>query len=277
MTTENTSVETPISNMVMNTPRTIYLNNPKHFQDEEEELAPAAETVATPEPKTEPEDSWEKRHNDMKSFKDRQINEREAKIKELETALQTAKQAATTEVKYPKTAEERRLFREAHSDLYDIIKSEILEEKDDLMTKVKQEIGELRKQSEAVEQEKGWTKLRELHPDVDSIKDDPKFSEWFALQTSGIQSLINSKNVTEISKGLDLYKADLGIKTSKQLKEEKLASTKAVDTSSKPDPASAGAKVWTLSEIHRMSVSQYSKHKTEIDKAMNEGRIIEDM
>ena len=123
------------------------------------------------------------------------------------------------------------------------------------------------------------TALQERHPDFDQIRGDDGFHEWAQEQPDQIQDWIynNPDNVTLAVKALDLYKLETGKgqNTQKRRSNRKQPQSSAADmVSTKTTNIDAKeAKIWTESEIAKMSLDQFDRHEEEINIAMIEGRV----
>lgn len=263
-------------NLLASTDQTVYLNKPRDFKEPEPTPTPEPEKPVTQEvPKGPTEDSWEKRHNDTKSFLTKQLNDRDVQINELiqqVKSLQTAKE----EIKLPMTEQEMATFADEYPGFAAAMETYVLKNNKDLTAKLNEELKEVKQKTQQIDKEKAWNKLKEIHPDIDDISNDPNFAEWYNNQSQFIKNLVNSPLVTDAAKGVDLYKADTNYgKTSKQRKEEALNASKSVATNSKVE-SGVTPKIWRASEIKGMRPAQYALISAEVDKAISEKRFIND-
>lgn len=269
------------ANLISGISKPVYMNNPKYYEDTETLESTPSETEATLDAQdpaqagtTEPNHNWEKRYNDLRSHSAKQQNETNTKINELLQEIQTLKsnlkKSETKPVSIPKSAEELEHFKENYPDMYDLVLSIAAKQRLEAQEELREEMEELKATTRQVQSEKAWQELRKLHPDIDDIQKDPKFAEWFTAQPEEIRALIESPIVNKISRGVDLYKRDAGIKTPK---EEKLDASKAVKASSKVE-VSPEKKIWKASEIGKMSNKEFQKVEKEIDLALREGRVL---
>jgi hypothetical protein len=115
------------------------------------------------------------------------------------------------------------------------------------------------------------------HPDFDELRGSNEFHDWAENQPEEIKDWIynNPNNATLASKAIDLFKAENGLPLEKSTppKSRKdaadLVSTKTTQPADVTQP-----KIWTQKEIAALSMDEYDRMETEIDKALEEGRII---
>jgi hypothetical protein len=190
-------------------------------------------------------------------------------------------QARVAEPQYqaPKSQEDLDRFREEYPDLYDTVETVA-------HMRSQQEVEALRSKLSVIEQREAEiagreaeAALQERHPDFDKIRGDDGFHEWAQEQPNQIQDWIynNPDNVTLAVKALDLYKLETGKGqvTQKRRSNRKQPQNSAADmVSTKTTNIDAKeAKIWTESEIAKMSLDQFDRVEEEIKIAMTEGRV----
>ena len=242
---------------------------------------------ATPEPKkatrqrkSAPEEpsttNYKKRYDDLKKHYDQKIGE----FKQKELAFQSQMQAAQPEYEAPKSQEELQEFRQANPDLYDTVESVA-------HNIASEQVGSLQPRFSAIEQREQELAIREAeqamkqsHPDYDDIRGSDEFHKWAEDQPDQIQDWIyrNPDNVGLASKAIDLYKLESGIKQSSpkrrsnQVQQSPESAADMVSTkTTNVEPKSP--KIWTETEIAKMSLDQFDRLEDEIRLAQEEGRI----
>ena len=122
--------------------------------------------------------------------------------------------------------------------------------------------------------------MRDSHPDSEDIKGSDEFHAWADTQPEQIQDWIyrNPDNVGLASKAIDLYKLESGIKQSSpkrrsnQVQQSPESAADMVSTkTTNVEPKSP--KIWTETEIAKMSLDQFDRLEDEIRLAQEEGRI----
>jgi len=246
-------------------------------EDDEEPQQQKATRRKAPSTEDEPSTNYKKRYDDLKKHYDQKLSE--FKIKEQELMEQA--RSAEPEYQAPKSQEDLDRFREEYPDLYDTVETVA-------HMRSQQEVEALRSKLSVIEQREAEiaareaeAALKERHPDFDDIRGDDSFHEWAQEQPEQIQDWIynNPNNVTLAVKALDLYKLETGKgqgsrkrRSARQQPQQggsaaDMVSTKTTNVDAKE------AKIWTESEIAKMSLDQFDRHEEEIKIAMEEGRV----
>ena len=244
--------------------------------DDNEPRQQKATRKKAPSSEDEPSTNYKKRYDDLKKHYDQKLSE----FKRTEQELREQAKEAEPQYQAPKTQEDLDRFRTEYPDLYDTVETVA-------HMRSQQEVEALRSKLSVIEQREAEivareaeAALQERHPDFDEIRGDDSFHEWAQEQPDQIQDWIynNPNNVTLAVKALDLYKLETGKgqgsrkrrSGSRQPKGGSAAdmvSTKTTNVDAKE------AKIWTESEIAKMSLDQFDRHEDEIKIAMEEGRV----
>ncbi len=218
------------------------------------------------DPKAQPEDGdkWKKRYDDSRTF----INDLQSTINTLQDEVKALKKKP---VELPVKKEEVEKWVKDNKEIADIITSMQRLESAELLEEVKQAKDELENIKRATSNAQLFQEVLKVHPDADTIRRDPKFHDWFKLQTKAVKSLIESTVAADVVRGVQLYKDDTGVTKVRvdSAKSEDAAAAVTIKGSSVPP---AGPKVWKASEVNKMNETQYAKYRTEIKQAMKEGR-----
>lgn len=201
---------------------------------------------------------WQKRYGDAQRY-----------IQQLKNELEEAK-GSKEPVKLPKTDAELQAWMDKNPEQVDLLITLIGKQNESLVTELqstKTTLDEIRK---ANRNEELFQEVLKTHPDAGQIRKSEKFKEWFATQSNGVRALIESDNANDISKGIAIFKNDVGINTSKSY-------GKSAEDADFINPKTApnlpkDPKVWTASEISKLSPQQYDKYREEIKAAKREGR-----
>jgi len=220
--------------------------------------------------------NYKKRYDDLKKHYDQKLSE----FKRTEQELRDQAKEAEPQYQAPKTQEDLDRFRTEYPDLYDTVETVA-------HMRSQQEVEALRSKLSVIEQREAEiaareaeSALQERHPDFDQIRGDDSFHEWAQEQPDQIQDWIynNPNNVTLAVKALDLYKLETGKGQGSRKRRSgnrqpqggsaaDMVSTKTTNVDAKE------AKIWTESEIAKMSLDQFDRHEEEIKIAMEEGRV----
>jgi hypothetical protein len=229
-----------------------------------------------PSSEDEPSTNYKKRYDDLKKHYDQKLSE----FKRTEQELREQAKEAEPQYQAPKTQEDLDRFRTEYPDLYDTVETVA-------HMRSQQEVEALRSKLSVIEQREAEiaareaeSALQERHPDFDEIRGDDSFHEWAQEQPNQIQDWIynNPNDVTLAVKALDLYKLETGKGQGSRKRRSgnrqpqggsaaDMVSTKTTNVDAKE------AKIWTESEIAKMSLDQFDRHEEEIKIAMEEGRV----
>ena len=247
-----------------------------YYEDDTEPQQQKATRKKAPSSEDEPSTNHKKRYDDLKKHYDQKLSE----FKRTEQELRDQAKEAEPQYQAPKTQEDLDRFRTEYPDLYDTVETVA-------HMRSQQEVEALRSKLSVIEQREAEiaareaeSALQERHPDFDQIRGDDSFHEWAQEQPNQIQDWIynNPNNVTLAIKALDLYKLETGKGQGSRKRRSgnrqphggsaaDMVSTKTTNVDAKE------AKIWTESEIAKMSLDQFDRHEEEIKIAMEEGRV----
>jgi len=247
-----------------------------YYEDDTEPQQQKATRKKAPSSEDEPSTNYKKRYDDLKKHYDQKLSE----FKRTEQELRDQAKEAEPQYQAPKTQEDLDRFRTEYPDLYDTVETVA-------HMRSQQEVEALRSKLSVIEQREAEiaareaeSALQERHPDFDQIRGDDSFHEWAQEQPDQIQDWIynNPNNVTLAVKALDLYKLETGKGQGSRKRRSgnrqpqggsaaDMVSTKTTNVDAKE------AKIWTESEIAKMSLDQFDRHEEEIKIAMEEGRV----
>lgn len=255
---------------------------PQGFMDSNNMSAvPNSEEVPTEkvgdyrEPKA--EHDFKKRYDDLKKYYDQKLNEwkQEKETLEAQTKVAESKREAYTP---PKTIEELEQFREKYPDVYQVVETISHKMADQQTADLKAKISELTEKEQKLIVQSAYKQLTSAHPDFNEIKATPEFLAWLEEQPASIADGIRKNNTDPrwAIRTVDLYKADVGISSTKRASKRKSDAAQAVSkTTSNPASINVGGdgRIWKMSEIQHMKPWEFEKNEAEIDAAQKEGRI----
>tara|TARA_Y100000289_G_scaffold64437_2_gene76322 strand:+ start:1858 stop:2772 length:915 start_codon:yes stop_codon:yes gene_type:complete len=127
-----------------------------------------------------------------------------------------------------------------------------------------------------LEIEEHWSRIREIHPDVDDLISTEEWNDWLEDQTQTVQRWVNEGSSNDAITVLSKFKTDLGVggptpqekvlEKARRVAEPKLPSARKTNTKS-------GKKTWTVEEIKRMPNREFEKHQAEIMEAYAQNQI----
>jgi phage shock protein A len=127
------------------------------------------------------------------------------------------------------------------------------------------------------EDKKHFDAIASAHPDYATVSNSPDFRIWLERQTKMWKEVAVDGETQDVISLLSKYKKDLGIDSNTVSKEDLVEKAKqnVEPTLSKARKQNIGSskKIWSRSEIDKLSDKQYKKFEKDIDKAYTEGRI----
>jgi hypothetical protein len=244
-------------------------------EDEDEEPRQKKATrKKAPSSEDEPNTNYKKRYDDLKKHYDQKLSE----FKRKEQDLLDQARIAEPQYQAPKSQEDLDRFRQEYPDLYDTVETVAHMRSQHEVEALRSKLSVIEQRESEIAAREAETALKERHPDFDNIRGDDNFHEWAQEQPEQIQDWIynNPNNVTLAVKALDLYKLETGKgqNTQKRRSNRKQGGSAADMVSTKTTNVDAKeAKIWTESEIAKMSLDQFDRVEDEIKLAMEEGRV----
>jgi hypothetical protein len=231
-------------------------------------------TPSTERPENAEDRVFKKRYDDLKKHYDSTLSKHKDEVRTLRTQLETS----TKEFVPPKSKDELEAWRREYPDVYDMVETIAMTKADTRAKEIEEKYQSLQVQQEQISKEKAEVELLKAHPDFSEIRQRDEFHEWASKQDPVIQSWLyeNTSNAQLAGRAIDLYKMDQG--TSKLNKKEETAvkkeAAKAITKTSKATESDIPTKrIWSNSEISKMSRRTFEKFEAEIDEASREGRI----
>ena len=243
--------------------------------DDEEPRQQKATRKKAPSSEDEPSTNYKKRYDDLKKHYDQKLSE----FKRKEQDMLDQARVAEPQYQAPKSQEDLDRFREEYPDLYDTVETVAHMRSQHEVEALRSKLSVIEQRESEIAAREAEAALQERHPDFDKIRGDDGFHEWAQEQPNQIQDWIynNPDNVTLAVKALDLYKLETGKGqvTQKRRSNRKQPQNSAADmVSTKTTNIDAKeAKIWTESEIAKMSLDQFDRVEEEIKIAMTEGRV----
>ena len=243
-----------------------------YYEEDQPKATRKKKAAPSEEESPQQETNYKKRYDDLKKHYDAKLNEFRQREQELMAASQPEYQA-------PKSEEDLTRFREEYPDLYDTVETVAHMRAEEQMRDMRERFSAIEQREMEIARREAETALQERHPDFDEIRGDDFFHEWAKEQPEQIQDWIynNPDNVTLAVKALDLYKLETGKgrkgpgrprkQAAPQGSAADMVSTKTTGIDAKQP------KIWTESEIAKMSLDQFDKHEAEIRDAISEGRV----
>ena len=228
------------------------------------------------EPEGAEEKSYKKRYADLRRGSQKAKADLEARITTLESQL---KQSTAQEIKLPKSDEDIDAWASQYPDVAAIVETIAIKKAREQQEGLQERIKEIDTLRESASREKAEVELLKAHPDFGEIRDSDEFHEWAEEQPKWVQEALyeNDNDARSAARAIDLYKADMNIKTKKPSSNKEAAkSVNTRNTRGQPDATSNNTKM-SESRVNKMTTQQYEKHQDEIMEAIRKGEFIYDI
>jgi hypothetical protein len=235
------------------------------------------QNLENPQDKTD----WKKRHSDLRSFTQKEINELK---KELNTVRSQLTDATQKQIKFPKTEEEVTDWVQKYPDVAAIVETIAMKKVADVRKEMADRDTVLQEQAYQVEFNKNLNRIVAVHSDFFELRENDDFIEWLQKQPKYVRLAFADNPVdfddlediadTVIS-ALKLYKAEKPKKNKND--DNRDAARGILNKGSGGVPQERPENTILESDIDKMSIKEYEKREEEIMKAMREGRIIYDL
>ena len=218
--------------------------------------------------------NYKKRYDDLKKHYDTKLNEFRAREQELANKVQQAQPVYEA----PKSLEELERFKSEYPDVYEVVESVAHLQSDSKFKQLADKLNSIEARERDVMRREAEKDLVEKHPDYSELRNSDAFHSWAEKQPEEIQDWIynNPNNASLASKAIDLYKMEVGSSTSvrqqkpssnRQAQASEMVSTKTTSVEAK-EP-----KIWTQEEIAALPMDEFDRLESEIDRALEEGRV----
>jgi len=262
--------------------------NKKRIEDEEKELAEllsannesSEERESTtddgPEPEGAEEKTFKKRYGDLRRHAQKKEEELQSQIDELRNQLEAS---TKKEIQYPKSEAELESWMKQYPDVAQIVETIAMKKAHEQASEFESKFKQIDEMKLEALREKAEAELMRLHPDFEQIRNTDDFHNWVEEQPKWVQDALyeNDADAVSAARAIDLYKADMGIKTKKSSSNKDAAkSVGARGERSSPESDGSG-KAIKESDVARMSTQQYEKMQDEIAEAIRSGNFIYDL
>ena len=217
--------------------------------------------------------NYKKRYDDLKKHYDTRLSE----FKQREQELIAEATANRPEYQAPKSAEELEQFKAEYPDVYEVVETVAHLQSEDKVASLQQRLDALQDREKEILKREAEKDLVTKHPDFEELRNSDEFHTWAEAQPEEIKDWIynNPNNASLASKAIDLFKLENGIAPVKpsQNKSERSSAADMVSTK-RTTVDEKQPKIWTQQEIAALPMAEYDRLEKEIDKALEEGRII---
>ena len=228
------------------------------------------------EPANAEEKSYKKRYADLRRGSQKAKEDLEQRINTLETQL---KQTTAKEIRLPKSDEDIDTWASKYPDVAAIVETIAIKKAREQQAGLADKVKEIDEMRETASRERAEVDLLKAHPDFGEIRDSDDFHNWAEEQPKWVQDALyeNDNDARSAARAIDLYKADMNIKTKKPSGNKDAAkSVNTRNSRSQPDATSNNNKL-SESKVNKMTTKEYEKHQDEIMEAIRGGNFIYDI
>ena len=243
---------------------------------EERDSSEKVEAVEDEEPANAEEKSYKKRYADLRRGSQKAKEDLETRINALETQL---KQSTAQEMQLPKSDEDIDAWAKEYPDVAAIVETIAIKKAREQQAGLEDRVKEIDEMRDSASRDRAEVELLKVHPDFGEIRDSDEFHEWAEEQPKWAQDALyeNDNDARSASRAIDLYKADMNIKTKKPSDNKDAAkSVNTRNSRSQPDATSNNNKM-SESKVNKMTTKEYEKHQDEIMEAIRGGNFIYDI
>ena len=256
-------------------------------QEEQEEHTPL-DTPAPLATTSAEEETWKKRHGDLRSYTSKQINELTAQLEDLKKVVKEKEREAS---KLPTNKAEAENWVKEYPDLARVLGTLIETQTEFVKEDVKTVRQELEAERMAMAKEKALNAVIKAHPDFMTLINQQGFKDWVEKQpltkSEGGRGRIGQalydalyKNETDPESAIeavDVYKSDMAALKPKSNAMAREAATSVRKTTASSPVDNSGKRSWSETDIDNMSSRDFEKYEQDIDDAKREGRFVYDI
>lgn len=225
-------------------------------EEVEEEQQEVVQEVAATTPE---EETWKKRHGDL-----RRLSQKQAEDLKKANARLAALEKEGKSANLP-SAEEAEEWVKANPKAASIIRALANEQ----TSSSSEDLIAIKKELEKSKQE---VKIKKIHSDFEEVTSSDEFHDWAESQTQSVQNLIYEGNSDDIIWALNLYKKE-AVKTNPNKDAARNVSGKKSDA----PVDSNGKKKFSESQVQKMLLPEYEKNEEAIKESMRLGTFVYDL
>jgi len=225
---------------------------------------------------TEEEQTYRKRYTDLKSHYDKATHEQRLRIAALERQVSEEGNLA------PQTEAELEEFRQKNPDMFATMEALLNKNKTSLS---EAQVLELQEEIASIRQEKAVAVIQSKHSDFYDVVSSSAWTDWLDKQPTHIQSMVkgNTDDAASFTRAIDLYKFDNGVvstgatpsvsNSNNTTTQQAPSAADAISTRGTGEVSDSNKRIWTTTEIDKMSLAEYELFQEDLAIAQAEGRI----
>ena len=226
------------------------------------------------------EKTFKQRYGDLRRHQAKQAKDHNDSISELKVQIESL---SKKQMKFPKTDEEVDAWYKEYPDVAQIVETISRKMVAESSTDFDQRFEQVKKDQQDVARERAEVNLAKIHPDYDDLRNDQEFHDWGAEQPKWIQSALyeNEDDFMAVSKVIDLYKLEKGVKSKSSKSSREDSSKEAAKHVGKAgrgkDLNAEQRSGWSESRVQKLSDRDFEKYVEEITASQANGTFVYDL
>jgi len=222
------------------------------------------------------EKTFKQRYGDLRRHMQEKEKEVAAKLEKLEKQLELA---TKNELVLPKSNDEIEAWAKKYPDVAGIVEAIATKKADEKAASLDTRLKEIEELRVDAKRQRAEAELLQMHPDFEQLRQDDAFHNWAEEQPKWVQDALyeNAEDAKSVSRVIDLYKADNGIKAARSTSSDKGAASSVRTKRSTQIQEDDASTYLSESQVAKMSIKEYEKRQKEILDAQRSGKFIYDM
>lgn len=242
-------------------------------------LAAYAEDDMEPQEPQTPQEPWEKRYADLRRHAQKQVNEKDKQLKDLQDTVVQLQNSLNQPM--PRTKQELEEWKIKYPDIAAIMEALIDERATIKSQSLQTKLGEVESRLATAEEQRAYAQLKALVPDLEDVLRTSEWKSWFSEFPDSVQQQINkSDDPLEVAKMIKKFKATQGKGASAPAQPERPDRTSVLDAAVRNSGVAPQqrqqAYQFTALQIKAMGAKEFEKNEEAIDEARRKGLVLDD-
>lgn len=222
------------------------------------------------------EKNFKKRYGDLRRHVQEKEQEWKVKFEQLQSQLD---KATKNELVLPKTEKDIEAWAKKYPDVAGIVEAIADRKAEERASDIDKRLKEIEELRVDAKRQRAEAELLQMHPDFEQLRQDDAFHNWAEEQPKWVQDALyeNAEDAKAVSRVIDLYKADNGIKATRSASSDKGAASSVRTKRSTQIQEDDASTYLSESQVAKMSIKEYEKRQKEVLDAQRSGKFIYDM
>ena len=222
------------------------------------------------------EKNFKKRYGDLRRHVQEKEQEWKVKFEQLQSKLD---KATKNELVLPKTEKWMEAWAKKYPDVAGIVEAIADRKAEERASDIDKRLKEIEELRVDAKRKRAEAELLQMHPDFEQLRQDDAFHNWAEEQPKWVQDALyeNAEDAKSVSRVIDLYKADNGIKATRSTSSDKGAASSVRTKRSTQIQEDDASTYLSESQVAKMSIKEYEKRQKEILDAQRSGKFIYDV